>query len=176
MAKKPASHSSAKRNRVPLLLYSTNTWLAFMIAEAHYGAKHFVWCTPIFDSRAVAAYDSFVPPTSSPAEIYRSLREEVHRGDRHSAKILENKAGILRGAAMKKQAGAITVATLRNIKAMVDESEIQDFRPLIYAIPYERVVKILKEVPISKKAHPLSWEYTINELPRSCFDVLEFAM
>ena len=173
MGNKTSPAKPPSRAKKPLLLYSTNTWLAFMVAQTYYAAEHYVWCTPIFDARTVAAYDSFVPPTSSPAEIYRSLYEEVRRGDRHSAKILENKTGILRGAALKKKAGIIQAGDLKEITAMVGQSQIQDYRPLIYVIPFDRVVKRLKEVPVSRKAHPLSWEYTIERLPKNCFDVLE---
>ena len=144
-----------------------------MIAEKFYGSEHYVWCTPIFDARTVAAYGPTVPPTSSPAEIYRSLYEEVRRGDRHSAKILENRSGILRGAAFKKKAGVITDGTLEEIKTMVRRSQIQDYRPLLFVIPFQSIETRLKDVPAAKKAHPLSWEYTIESLPRACFDVLE---
>lgn len=30
----------------PLVLYSTNTWLAYTVAERFYGGEHYVWCTP----------------------------------------------------------------------------------------------------------------------------------
>lgn len=170
LAPSPKSGSSSQK---PLLLYSTNTWLAFMIAEKFYAGEHFVWCTPIFDARTLAAYGPTVPPTSSPAEIYRSLYEEVRRGDRHSSKINENRSGILRGAIFKKKSGAITAGTHEEIKTMVRRSQIQEYRPLIFVIPFHLVETRLEEVPVAKKAHPLSWEYTIEKLPRSCFDVLE---
>ncbi|MGB2623373.1 MAG: hypothetical protein WA857_01575 [Candidatus Acidiferrum sp.] len=144
-----------------------------MIAEKFYGAEHHVWCTPIFDARTISAYGPTVPPTSSPAEIYRNLYEEVRRGDRHSAKIFENRSGILRGATFKHKSGAITSGALEEIKALVNHSQIQDYRPLLFVIPFPLVEKRLKDVPVAKRAHPLSWEYTIERLPRSCFDVLE---
>lgn len=144
-----------------------------MIAEKYYKAEHYVWCTPIFDARSVAAYGSIVPPTSSPAEIYKNLHEEVRRGDRHSAKISENKAGVLRGATFQNKTGLITADALKEIKALVTQSQIQDYRPLLYVIPFDLVAKLVKEVPVGKRAHPLSWEYTIERLPRNCFDILE---
>ena len=33
------------------ILYSTNTWIAYMIAERFYRRHHYVWCTPYFDPR-----------------------------------------------------------------------------------------------------------------------------
>ena len=92
----------------PILLYSTNTWLAYIIAQRFYNSEHYVWCTPFFDPRSLATYDATVPPTSSPSEIYRNLYEEARRGDRHSAKIKENQTGILRGANFKRGSGIIT--------------------------------------------------------------------
>ncbi len=37
----------------PLILYSTNTWLAYKIAERFYGDMHYVWCAPFFDSESL---------------------------------------------------------------------------------------------------------------------------
>ena len=95
-------------NEEPLLLYSTNTWLAYMIAQRFYKQVHYVWCTPHFDSLSVASHDATVPPTSTPREIYRNLFNEVKSGDRHSLKINENKTGICRGAESNRLAGLIT--------------------------------------------------------------------
>jgi hypothetical protein len=158
----------------PLILYSTNSWLAYMIAEKFYGSEHFVWCTPVFDARSLSAYTASVPPTSCPAEIYRNLYEEVRRKDRHSVKIQENKAGIVRGAGMKNAAGDISAEALKEIGAIVEQAELADFKPLLYVIPFDPVAKLVKEVPVAKKAHPLSEEYTIERLPRLGFDILEF--
>jgi hypothetical protein len=92
----------------PLILYSTNSWLAYVIAERFYDGKHYVWCSPDFDARSVAALEQVTPPSSSPAEIYRALHEDVRRGERHGSKIRDNMTGILRGAAAKRSAGLIT--------------------------------------------------------------------
>ena len=61
----------------PILLYSTNTWLAYLIAELFYNGEHFVWCTPHFDSSSVPLLNYSVPPSASPIEIYRGLRKDV---------------------------------------------------------------------------------------------------
>src|SRR5258706_560287 len=86
----------------PLILYSTSTWLAYVIGERFYRGEHYVWCTPDFDARALASIDQTTPASSSPAEIYRDLYEDVRRGDRHSSKVKDNKMGILRGIAASK--------------------------------------------------------------------------
>lgn len=156
----------------PLVLYSTNTWLAYMISKRYYKDEHYIWCTPYFDPKN--NHDSAVPPTSSPLETYRRLAEEVSHGDKHSQKIKENKAGILRGANAKKMAGIINENQEKEIVSIVDLAEQRDFHPLLYVIPYSLVADKLIEPSPEDKAHPLSAEYIINNLDRSLFDVLDF--
>src|SRR5271168_3001621 len=116
---------------VPIVLYSANSWLSYVIAERYYHGEHYVWCTPAFDARSHFAQEWHVPPTSSPFEIYKSLSEEVRRGDRHSAKIAQNRIGIARGASVRRSAGMITEEQEKEITAIVDAAETGDFRPLI---------------------------------------------
>ncbi len=118
--------------------------------------------------------DVVLPPTSRPYEIYRSLHEEVRSGDQHSYKIRDNRAGILRGAEYKRKAGVINEQQESDIASIVESAEVSDFRPLLYQIPYEPVSALVREVPVNKKAHPLSKEYQIEELPRKCFDPIQF--
>lgn len=157
-----------------LLLYSTNTWLAYVIAERFYNHEHYVWCTPHFDSRSLPTIDATTPPTSNPCEIYHNLVAEVRKGDKHSAKIKENKVGILKGATFKKRAGVINDQQEKDIAAIVDIAETWDFRPLLYIIPFDLVKGLIKDVPVSERAHPLSIEYVIEQLPRQYFDIIEF--
>ena len=157
----------------PVVLYSTNTWLAYIISQEYYNGVHYVWCTPYFDPRSQTSLDVAVPPTSSPYEIYHSLHEEVVRGDRHSAKIRDNKAGILRGATAKREAGVITEQQESEIVSIVEQAQLTDYKPLLYVIPYAPVAGLIREVPISKRAHPLSKEYIIEQLPRKYFDPIE---
>jgi hypothetical protein len=158
---------------MPLVLYSVNTWIAYMIAERYYNHEHYVWCTPYFDPRR-AGRESAVPPTSSPLEIYLGLEGETSRRDRHSKKIEENRAGILRGANAKNQDGLIDAKQEREIVSIVNLAQNGDFRPLLYVIPYSAVRGRVREPPPEDKAHPLSAEYIIDCLPRACFDVIEF--
>jgi hypothetical protein len=155
-----------------IVLYSANTWLAYNIAERYFRGEHYVWCTPFFDS-AVAGHQYTVAPTSSPKDIYINLYKETTRGDRHSTKIEDNKVGILKGAAYKKEAGVINESQQGEIAAIVDAAERRDFTPLLYIIPYGPVAGLLKDVPIDLRAHPLSVEYIIEALPKNCFDVIE---
>jgi hypothetical protein len=159
----------------PLLLYSTNTWLAYIIAQRYYGCEHYAWCNPSFNSKTSPPTDYSTPPTSSPGEIYMSLLAEVQRADRNSTKIKQNKLGILKGAVYKKRAGVINSRQQAEIAAVVECAEIQEFRPLVFIIPYSIVVDLLKKVPIRNRAHPLSDEYIIDRLPRECFDIIDFS-
>ena len=162
------------RMREHFFLYSTNTWLGYVLAEQFYGGEHYVWCTPYFDSASLAKVDATTPPTSTPSEIYRSLDAEVCAGDRNSAKIEQNRVGILRGASIKRAAGVIDEQQERDIAAIVERAEIRDFRPLLFVIPFFLVAAALKPVPIEKRAHPLSVEYVIERLPRNHFEIIEF--
>ncbi len=157
----------------PLILYSTNTWLAYSIAQQYYLGIHYVWCTPYFDSKSLSGYDAHIPSTSSTSEIYHSLYEEVRRGDQHSAKIKENKVGILKGATYNREAEVITEKDESDIAAIVDLAETRDFRPLLYIIPFQLITDRVVTVPIVERAHPLSIEYIIESLPRQCFDIIE---
>ncbi|MGI0010853.1 MAG: hypothetical protein ACREAE_05590 [Nitrosopumilaceae archaeon] len=132
-----------------------------------------MWCSPYFGSGFDHNHEYTNPPSSRPSEIFRELCEVVHNGDKHSAKINENKLGILKGADDKKKAGVINNRQKKDIAAIVQSAEISDFRPLLYVIPFICVSKIVKEVPVPKRAHPLSVEYIIKRLPRRYFDVID---
>jgi hypothetical protein len=157
-----------------LILYSTNTWLAYNVAERYFGQRHYVWCTPFFDSIGYSNMDYTIAPTSCPKEIYLGLHKEVSGGDRHSTKIEENKLGIMKGAALKKDAGIISEEQEAEIASIIATAERRDFRPLLYIIPYQKVSRIKRDVPVNDKAHPLSVEYVIESLPRNHFDVIEW--
>ena len=155
------------------LYYSTNTWLAYMIAQRFFGALHYVWCAPSFNFNGLAALDYAEPPSSCPAEIYIGLVRDVESADHHSSKIEANRVGILRGAAVRRKQGHLTTAQHRDIVGIVRQAEVRDFRPLIYVIPHAGVRGLVREVPLNMRAHPLSVEYLIEKLPRKRFDVIE---
>jgi hypothetical protein len=158
----------------PLILYSVNSWLAYIINERYYGGEHFVWCAPVFDVEAQSRFEQTLPPTSSPRHVYRRYREEVERADRHGPTIAENKTGILRGAIAQRQAGIINEDQQKEITVIVNAAERTEFRPLLYLIPYAFVAGLVAEVPVERRAAPLSREFLIARLPRRCFDVIEF--
>jgi hypothetical protein len=157
----------------PNILYSVNTFLAHNISVLHYGGVHHVWCSPVFSARNHPRFQATPPPTSCPSEIYHSLAEEARRGDRHSAKIADNRARLIAVAHKKHSAGIITADELHEIEETAAQAECADFHPLLYVIPFVGVSHLLKEVPVSERAHPLSPEYIIEELPMELFDVIE---
>lgn len=159
-------------SKPPILLYSANTWVSYIIAQQYYGGEHYVWCTPYFDPKSVPSIEYTVPPSSSPIDIYLGLLEDVNRGDRHSAKIEANKAGIIRGAQHKLKTGVIGESESSDIASIVEAAEVKDFAPLIFVIPYNLVKDNLIRVPVNQRAHPLSPEFIIDRLPRNCFDVI----
>jgi hypothetical protein len=156
----------------PLLLYSTNTWLAYAIAERYYDGIHFAWCSPVYDGTTADAHVN-IPPSSSPADLYRLLRDEVERGEQHSTVFKSKRDGLLRGADARLAEGTIGHAERIAIEQMIDTSPLQAFRPVLYVIPYDRVRGTVVEAPIEERAHPFSIEYKVNPLPRDCFDMLE---
>lgn len=156
----------------PLLLYSTSTWLAYSIAERFYGGIHHAWCSPFFDGTTAPAHIN-IPPSSSPAEIYRGFREDSLRDERHSKLIERNHSGIGTGARLKLEAGAITQASYSRIETILERASPRDYRPVLFVMPFDRVSEIAEEVEVGDMAHPLSLEYRIERLPRDSFDIIE---
>lgn len=158
--------------REPLLLYSTNTWLAYAIAERFYGGVHYAWCSPVYGG-ATAQPHVNIPPSSSPAEIYRLLLDETRRGERHSEFMRQKLEGVLKGARAKLEAGVIGPAQRDEIREMVERMHPREFRPVLYVIPYDRVRDWVREVPVHERAHPFSEEYRVEALPHDSFHMIE---
>jgi hypothetical protein len=114
-----------------------------------------------------------MPPSAIPGEIYDRLYRDVQGGDRHSDWIDSNREALRRGARCKKSEGVITAKQKAEIISVVKDAPIASFKPLLYVIPFQRVKRLLREVPADRRAHPMSLEYIIEKLPRSSFDVLE---
>lgn len=154
------------------ILYSTNTWLSYRICEKYYFDKHYVWCTPFFDGDSSSKHLFSLPPSSTPKDIGQRLKNEILMGDRHSPKIESNKNGLIKGAEINYANGNISDSELNEIKAIVDQARLQDFRPLLYVIPTANVLSQLKNVDVALRAHPLSEEYIIEQLERKYFDII----
>lgn len=156
----------------PLILYSTNSRLSLLIASRYYGDEHYVWCTPFF-SASYAPVHVKIPPTSCPSTIYHRLWDEVKAGDRHSAYIKDNRKGNIQGAEAKLAAGIITMKEKDEIVEIINGAEVADFQPFVYLIPFMGAAHLLTEVPVAQRAHPLSVEYRILNLPRTLFEIIE---
>lgn len=140
----------------PLLLYSTNTWLAYAIAERYYDGVHFAWCSPVYDGARADAHVN-IPPSSSPADLYRLLREEVERGEGHSEVRRKKRKGLIRGAEAKLRDGVITAAQFKEIKRMIQRSPAHEFRPVLYVIPYSSVREKVVEASVRSGRTRSQW-------------------
>lgn len=156
----------------PLLLYSTNTLLAYHINQTYYGELHYVWCSAFFGAANIPSPYHPNPPASSPQGIYKTFLEDVATGDKHSKKILQNKAGLRRGATIKHGQEDISATQRLEIFNKVRLARFADFRPLLYVIPYALVSDMLTTVQVKHRANPLFEEYTIAGLPRTHFDII----
>lgn len=156
----------------PLLLYSTNTFLAYSIAEQYYRGIHWVWCSPYF--RPKDGPSSVAMPISAiPALIYERLHKDVTSNDHHSFLVKRNKVGLRKGIESKLAKGVITNTDALALLSAVRKAELIDFRPMLYVIPYTKVRHILTKVDVKERAHPLSVEYKIESLPSGSFEAIE---
>jgi hypothetical protein len=155
------------------VIYSTNPFLKFQIYEK-YIRSHYVWCSEHCDSKMLGSYStgSLTPPSSNPADIFRMLREDVHRSDTHSAKINQQKASLGGLAVDWHKNGKISDTERDEIVYMVQNAPFDMWRPLLYVIPVEPVKLRMKLVDISKRAG-FGEEYIIEDLKRSEFDLVE---
>lgn len=157
-----------------LLYYSTNTYLSFWLSNSYY-KNFFVWCSPVFDPSKLSDYHELrkIPPSSSPFYIYNLLHNDVSSGDIHSAKIQENKAGLIKGASLHFESKTISEQDYARIIQIIEKASIADFRPLVYVIPRSKIGNKIKMVEVEYTANPLSTEYQIHDLQADEFDVIE---
>ena len=157
-----------------LLLYSTNTYLKYLIHQKYASDTHYVWCSAVFDTRYASPLTTLsrVPPSSNPIEIYRDLHESVTRGDNHSAKVVEQRMSLRRRALAWHKAGSITDSEKQEIIWLAKNSPLIDFRPLIYVIPWQPIVTRAQLVPPNKRAG-LGPEYIISDLTGDEFHIIE---
>lgn len=160
--------------KAPLLLFSCCSKLAYSIAEKHYDGFHYAWCSPFFDVSELAQLDQYNPPSSNPKDIYHVLQNDVQKKDLHSSAIRRNRLGIRNGIDVKERDGIITNDNSDFLREWVDKAETSEFTPLLLIMPYKKVAKIVKEVPMRDRAHPLSQEYLIDKLPSNFFTAINF--
>lgn len=113
------------------------------------------------------------PPSSDPLRLFSAYTRDIESGDKGSAVIDRNRAGIIRGAESKHADGVINDATRTIIQLMAAEATLEEFQPLFMIIPYDVVsAKGLIEAPsVTARARVSSDEYIIRHLPRDDFEV-----
>lgn len=159
----------------PLILYSANTQLAYRINEHFYQQTHYVWCNPFFSATSTRAIDVQMPPSSTPCDICRTYLEDIARRDLNSHNLERNRSGLQKGMKFKLRERVITEEQHQELKEIVAKAALDEFRPLLYIIPFEGVQDLARPAPRRQRAHPFSPEYVIERLPRSRFDVLEWS-
>ena len=164
----------SKGAAAPVLLWSTNTYLKFNIQRLFRRDKHFVWCSPVFEGSAQPRYaiGASQAASSDPATIYRNLHHAVQSKDRGCEKIISQKK-VLRALAVQwAKSGTIRNEDRDEIFAMLRLSQISDFRPLVYVVPYDLVKNRVKLVPRPKRAGHQP-EYILDDLEATEFTIIE---
>ncbi len=156
-----------------LLVYSTNSWIAYEISREFYRDEHYVWCAPGWDEETLSRKGHGNPGSATPFDIYYQFLGDIQRRERHGQIIRNNRIGIRSGARAKLRAGIIGREKYEEILYRVNHAESLDFRPLLYLIPYtEEIDGRLIVVQSRDRAGFSSAEYKIASLPGKCFDVM----
>lgn len=137
----------------------------------YYSGLHYMWCTPYFGSDFQSPHFT-VPPSSSPLEIYQTLKKEIDGADLHGTKIKLNRMGMRRGADIMAKRGMIDDEQRSEIHAICDTALPQQFRPLLCVISRLEAVPYYQKVDVKDRANPMSHEYIVADLPQSAFDVI----
>ena len=149
-------------------LYSAVTSMAYKIAKDYYGNVHYAWCSTSFNSKEQ-------PPTSNPATLCERYLKIITTGDRHAREIIDNKAGILKGAKIKLDRGIIDKKIFNEIRALVAASKYVDYYPIIYVVNSRKVKERYLDIPIVEKASDKSEEYLIEDLQENEFQVISLS-
>lgn len=149
------------------LLFSVGTKLSYRINNRFYNGVHYVWVADSFNSKDQ-------PPTSNPCTIIKRYLEQILWGDRHATEIYNNKAGILRGAKAKLDAGIITKNQFKQIGTLVSCADYRAFFPVLYIIETQAVRSKCEAVPVEDRASDDSFEYKITNLENGEYHILDF--
>ena len=181
-----ARHAFARRRRAQRVelptvtcapvLYSVNSYIKFRFNEQYAGGVHWVWCSEAFDARKSSSYSSTasLAPSSNPADIYRALKADVSRRDKHSALIKEKRESLINLVVRWHRNKVIDESQQVDALATIDLADFEEFRPLLYVIPRAPLGSRLITVSASERAAALGSEYQIHDLRKDEFDVIEF--
>ena len=156
------------------LLYATVTFMKSRIQRDYRNDIHYVWCSEHFDATKLNPYapGSRKARRADPIAVYRELAKDVARGELHSTKIASQRASLKKLAIEWAASGEITEDEKEEIVYRVDRALIQEWPPLLYLIPRNRVADRLERVPTDKRASGEE-EYIIRDLQRSEFEIIE---
>jgi hypothetical protein len=111
-------------------------------------------------------------PSSAPKDIYRDLAQAIARSDDHNTKIASQKSTLSGLAVSWHSDGLITADERDEIAATVAAARINEWRPLLFVIPYSLVATRVQPVPRGRRASSEP-EYIIPDLVTDEFDILE---
>ena len=160
------------RAKLPTILYSATTILAYSVAQKYYRQRHYAWCAPAPDPDRFGTQN---PPSSDPISLYWRYHADVSRADEHSSLIAANRRGIARGASEQERQGVITATERSLIEGIAERAPISDFAPLFLVIAYAGVKRMVSTADLTVRARASSNEYIVEKMPRSCFDVLRLS-
>jgi hypothetical protein len=115
---------------------------------------------------------TLVPPSSNPSDIHRDLKEAIQKRDTHNAKIIAQKASLIKIAAEKHLKNEISDVQRDEIIFMLNNCDYDFWRPVIYIIPNIIEPERVQTVPMSRRAS-FGPEYIISDLTPNDFDIIE---
>ena len=148
------------------LIYSTGSVLSYLINEKYYNGNHYVWCAPKFN-----CYTN--PPSSNPRIIMQDYLRDVTGNDRNSLLIKQNKYGIKSGVEEKCRIGVISEQDMSDLFEIIDNAELSNFYPVVYAVYTDCISSRLEDIPIHKRASDFSSEILVTDLSINEYDILD---
>lgn len=145
------------------LYYSTQTLLSHHIGIRYYGNKFYVYCSLEFDPNN--------PGSSNPAALEETFRAIVEEQDRGNPKVIVQKDALKKIAERKLREGQISKEHYDALQWEIKNTELAQFRPLIYLILKDAVKGKIRSVPIEERANPYSEEYIIEGLDEADFEI-----
>ena len=174
MAQPTASALAGTANPEPLFLWSTNPHMKFWIQQRYSGGSHYVWCSPAFAGASLNRYaiGAGQSGSSDPCTIYRQLHKAVTDGDGGDMRIAKWKKDMTARAVEWVAQERISVKDSEEIAAIIEQSHFNEWRPLVYVIPFSNVSGRVKLVDRHLRASREP-EYVIEDLMDGEFEIIE---
>lgn len=158
------------------ILYSTNPWIAHEFSMKYRAGIHFVWCSEYFDPSTASSVSSaaLIAPSSSPVNIFRTLKSDCEREDSHSSLIKNYRKTFTRLAKSWLADGSITAAQCDEMIATVKSKSWRIWRPVLYIIPSENIIANNRLQRVNHKSRAsYGEEMQIIDLAKHEFDIIE---